>query len=124
MSEENIASALVERENCSDNEASKIAHQAEGNYNKAVHLLHNNSNDLIFEEWFITWIRAAFKAKGNAAVIQDLIKWSNEIAGSGRETQKRFLQYCLQFFRQAMLLNYASSDLVFLETKTPKFNLK
>lgn len=124
LSEENIATALIERENCSENEATKIAHQAEGNYNKAVHLLHNDSNDLVFEQWFITWIRAAFKAKGNAAVIKDLIQWSNEIAGSGRETQKRFLQYCLQFFRQALLLNYASPDLVFLETKTPKFDLK
>ena len=124
LSDLDISNALVERENCSNNEAVKIAHQAEGNYNKAVHLLHNNSNDLIFEEWFITWIRAAFKAKGNASVIQDLISWSHQIAGTGRETQKQFLQYCLQFFRQALLLNYQSSELVFLETKTPKFNLK
>ena len=118
LSEENIVTALKERENCLENEAIKIAHQAEENYNKALEILHENSSDLQFEKWFITWIRAAFRAKGNAAVIQDLIAWSNEIAGSGRETQKRFLQYCLQFFRQALLQNYASSELVFLETKT------
>jgi hypothetical protein len=35
------------------------------------------------------WVRAAFKAKGNAAAIQDLILW--KIAGLGRETQKKFL---------------------------------
>ena len=34
----------------SESEALKIAAQAEGNYNKAVHLLHQDSNDLIFEE--------------------------------------------------------------------------
>ncbi len=124
LSEQDIAAALVARENTSENEAAKIAHQAEGNYNKAVHLLHQDSSDLQFEQWFITWIRAAFKAKGNAAVIQDLVAWSDEIAKSGRETQKRFLAYCLQFFRQALLLNYQSPNLVFLETQTPKFDLK
>jgi DNA polymerase-3 subunit delta' len=37
---------------------------------------------------------------------------------NGRETQKQFLHYCLQFFRQALLLNYNSDQLVFMETKT------
>ena len=124
LSEQEIADALVAREQVTENEASRIAHQAEGNYNKALHLLHQDSNDLIFEQWFITWIRAAFKAKGNAAVIQDLVSWSDEIAKSGRETQKLFLAYCLQFFRQALLLNYKSPELVFLETQTPKFDLQ
>ena len=124
LSNKDIAKALVETEQVDENEALKIAHQSEGNYTKALQILHKNSNDLQFENWFITWVRSAFKAKGNAAVIQDLIVWSNEIATSGRETQKQFLQYCLQFFRQAMLLNYKSEQLVFLETKTPKFDLK
>ncbi len=124
LSDADIANTLVKNENVAENEAIKIAHQSEGNYNKALHILNNNSNDLVFEEWFITWIRAAFKAKGNAAVIQDLIKWSEAIAKSGRETQKQFLQYCLQFFRQALLLNYGTPDLVFLETKSANFQLE
>jgi DNA polymerase-3 subunit delta' len=119
---QDIANALIEKENCSENEAVKIAHQATGNYNKALHLLHNDSSDLIFEEWFVTWIRTAFKAKGNASVVQQLVAWSDTIAKAGRETQKRFLAYCLQFFRQALLMNYKSDQLVFMETKTG-FNL-
>ncbi|WP_299671457.1 DNA polymerase III subunit delta' [uncultured Polaribacter sp.] len=118
LSEQDIANALVERENCSENEAAKIAHQAAGNYNKAVHILHNDAADNVFEEWFIAWIRTAFKAKGNASVVQQLVAWSETIAKTGRETQKRFLEYCLQFFRQALLLNYQSDQLVFMETKT------
>lgn len=124
LSEEVIQQALIDQHQVAPAEATKIATQAEGSYNKAIHILHHDSNDLLFEEWFITWIRAAFKAKGNAAVIQQLIEWSNTIASSGRETQKQFLQYCLQFFRQALLLNYNAPDLVFLETKSPKFDLK
>ena len=36
---------------------------------------------------------------------------------------QQFLQYCLQFFRQALLLNYGTPDLVFLETKSANFDL-
>jgi DNA polymerase-3 subunit delta' len=118
LSENDIANSLIEGESCSENEATKIAQQAEGNYNKAIHLLQNDSSDLVFEEWFVTWIRTAFKAKGNAAVVQQLIEWSENIARTGRETQKQFLNYCLQFFRQALLLNYKSDQLVFMETQT------
>ncbi|WP_405611037.1 ATP-binding protein [Polaribacter sp. Asnod1-A03] len=118
LSEQDISNTLVVDHQVSDNDAAKIAHQAEGNFNKALHLLHNDSSDLVFEEWFVAWIRTAFKAKGNAAVVQQLIEWSDTIAKTGRETQKRFLDYCLQFFRQAMLLNYKSENLVFMETKT------
>jgi DNA polymerase-3 subunit delta' len=122
LSEQDIADSLVVNHKIAHNEAAKIAHQAEGNFNKALHLLQNDSSDLIFEEWFIAWIRTAFRAKGNAAVVQELISWSDTIAKTGRETQKRFLDYCLQFFRQALLANYKSDHLVFMETKSG-FNL-
>ena len=124
LSEEEIAQSLILKEKISESSAHKVAHQAEGNYNKALHLLHHDSSDIIFEQWFITWVRTAFKAKGNATVVQQLVAWSNDIAKSGRETQKRFLNYCLQFFRQAMLQNYNSESIVFIETKTPGFDLK
>ncbi|WP_299014412.1 DNA polymerase III subunit delta' [uncultured Polaribacter sp.] len=118
LSEQDISQTLITNHNISNNEATKIAHQAAGNLNKALHLLQNDGSDLIFEEWFITWIRTAFKAKGNAAVVQQLIAWSETIAKTGRETQKRFLDYCIQFFRQALLINYKSPDLVFMESAT------
>ncbi|NOR28043.1 MAG: DNA polymerase III subunit delta', partial [Lutibacter sp.] len=101
LSEADIANFLIEKEGTDEPIAKQIAQQADGNFNKALHLLHNDNADEQFEQWFITWVRAAFKAKGNASVIQLLIEWSETIAKTGRETQKRFLNYCLQFFRQA-----------------------
>ena len=118
LAEQDITNALIVNHQVEDKKAANIAHQAEGNFNKALHLLHNDSSDLVFEEWFIAWIRTAFKAKGNATVVQQLIEWSDTIAKTGRETQKRFLEYCLQFFRQALLMSYKSDQLVFMETKT------
>ncbi len=124
LSEADIVKGLIEFEGTDRPIAEQIAHQADGSFNKALHLLHNDNADEKFEQWFITWVRAAFKAKGNAAVIQQLINWSETIAKSGRETQKRFLNYCLQFFRQAVLLNYNAESLVYLQPKSPDFQIE
>lgn len=124
LSEKAIAEALVFHYQTDQKTAYKIAHQAQGNYNKALHLLEEDGEEFPFEQWFVTWVRAAFKAKGNAAAIQDLILWSEQIAGLGRETQKKFLQFCIEMFRQALLLNYETRDLVYLEPKVEKFKLE
>lgn len=124
LPEKVIAEALVSRENVEPKTAAKLAHQAQGNFNKALHLLHEDSEELPFEEWFVLWVRAAFRAKGNAAAIQDLILWSEQIAGLGRETQKKFLIFCIDMFRQALLLNYQTPGLVYMEPKVEKFKLE
>jgi DNA polymerase-3 subunit delta' len=124
LSERIIADALVSKENLESNAALKIAHQAQGNYNKALHLIKNDEDEYPFEQWFVTWVRAAFKAKGNAAAIQDLITWSEQIAALGRESQKKFLEFCIEMFRQALLLNYQAPSLVYMEPKVEKFKLE
>lgn len=124
LSEQIIANALVEKKQIELNKALKIAHQAQGNYNKALQLLNEDHDGLPFELWFVTWVRAAFKAKGNASAIQDLIEWSEQIAGLGREPQKKFLQFCIEMFRQALLLNYETKSLVYIEPQVEKFRLE
>lgn len=124
LAEDVIKEALIKQYSLEPLVATKIAHQANGNYNKACDLVYQDSEDLQFETWFIFWIRSAFKAKGNKAAIHDLISWSDDISKTGRETQKQFLNFCLDFFRQALLLNYKATDLVFFEPKTDNFNLE
>ncbi|WP_055447283.1 ATP-binding protein [Lacinutrix mariniflava] len=124
LAEIDIKNALIKNYSLNEAVAIKIAHQANGNYNKACDLVYNDSEDTQFETWFIFWIRAAFKAKGNKAAIHDLIKWSEDIAKTGRETQKHFLNFCLDFFRQALLLNYNADALVYMEIKSEKFKLE
>lgn len=124
LPEKVIADALVSRENTDSKTAEKIAHQAQGNYNKALQLLQPDSESVFFEKWFVDWVRAAFRAKGNAAAIQDLIQWSEQIAGLGRETQKKFLHFCIDMFRQALLLNYQTESLVYIEPQVEKFKME
>ncbi|RLD28189.1 MAG: DNA polymerase III subunit delta' [Bacteroidetes bacterium] len=120
---EHIKNAIIKNYGLEISVATKIAHQANGNYNKACDLVYQDSEDLQFEKWFIFWIRSAFKAKGNKSAIHDLMSWSEEIAKTGRETQKQFLHFCLNFFRQALLLNYGADKLVYVETKSENFKL-
>ena len=124
LGEKAIVDALVSHQNIDAKTALKLAHQAQGNYNKALHLLNKTDDGLPFEEWFVQWVRAAFRAKGNAAAIQDLIAWSEQIAGIGREAQKQFLNFCIDMFRQALLLNYNAKDLVYMEPTVEKFKLE
>ncbi|WP_347923228.1 DNA polymerase III subunit delta' [Pontimicrobium sp. SW4] len=124
LAENDIKMALVKKYSIDETVAIKIAHQANGNFNKACDLIYHDSEDLQFEEWFIFWIRSAFKAKGNKTAIHDLMSWSEEIAKTGRETQKQFLHFCLDFFRQALLYNYQANDLVFIEPKSENFKLE
>ena len=123
LSEHIITDALVSNENIELKLATKIAHQAQGNYNKALHLLKDDSEEFPFEQWFVVWVRAAFQAKKNAAVIADLIHWSEQISALGRETQKKFLQYCIDLFRQALLHNYETPSLVYMEPTVENFTI-
>lgn len=124
LNENNIAERLITDFNIEEREARKLAHQAQGNFNKALKLLNENGEDGTFEEWFVEWVRAAFRAKGNASAISDLIRWSETISAIGRESQKKFLNYCIEMFRQALLINYQTTSLVYMEPKVAKFKLE
>ncbi|MDC6362101.1 MULTISPECIES: ATP-binding protein [Flavobacteriaceae] len=123
LAEQNILDELTNR-GVSQPEAHAIAQEAHGNFNKALDLLNKDSEDLVFERWFVQWVRSAFKARGNKAAIQELILWSDEVAKTGREVQKQFLNYCLSLMRQALLLNYNAHELVYTKIHMEDFDLK
>ena len=123
LAEEAILEALLGKGLAMD-EAVTIAHEANGNFNKALDLINKDSEDLVFERWFVQWIRSAFKAKGNKAAIHELILWSEEVAKTGREIQKNFLQYCLAIMREALLINYNVPELTYMNIRVDNFQLR
>ncbi len=123
LSEETISNALVEK-GLGREEALRLAHEANGNYNKALDFMNSDSEDLVFEKWFVQWVRSAFKAKGNKSAIHDLILWSEEVSKTGRETQKKFVQYCLMAMRQALMINYNVKELAYLKIHVDGFQLE
>lgn len=118
-----IKEGLMQR-GISTKQATAIALRAQGNYKRALNLLENQSDETIFEEWFIRWVRTAFRAKGNKASILGLLQWSEEISSRGREMQKQFLDYCLEIFRQALLLNYGANELIYSQFQDTSFQLE
>ncbi|MEP3208492.1 MAG: DNA polymerase III subunit delta' [Maribacter sp.] len=123
LAENDIAKALEAR-GLAREEALRLAHEANGNFNKALDLMNNDSEDLVFEKWFVQWVRSAFKAKGNKAAIHELILWSEEIAKTGRETQKKFLHYSIAVMRQALLVNFNVKELAFMQIHIDGFSLE
>jgi DNA polymerase-3 subunit delta' len=123
LAENDIAKALEAKDIAAET-ALRLAHESNGNFNKALDLMNNDSEDLVFEKWFVQGVRSAFKAKGNKAAIHELILWSEEIAKTGRETQKKFMQYCLAVMRQALMVNFNVKDLAFMQIHVDGFSLE
>ena len=124
VSDQQIAQNLQSKFAIEPAESLKIAHQAQGNFNKALQLVTNTLDTNPFDEWFVSWVRTSFRARGNAAAIIDLITWSETIATLGREAQKKFLNHCIDLFRQALLLNYQTKQLVFMQPNVDDFDLQ
>jgi DNA polymerase-3 subunit delta' len=115
---------LTKNHHISEEKALKIAHQSNGNWHKALQLAAEDNNDEDFQKAFITWVRVAFSAKSNKQAIQKLIKWSEEMAATGRESQKQFLQFALETFRQALLINYQNKQLAYYDFSKLGFDIQ
>ena len=124
LSQEDISNHLVSQRDVEPKKAKKISHLSGGDYQYALNLINNLGDDAVFEHWFVDWVRTAFKAKGNKNSINALVSWSEEIAKEGRETQKKFLGYCQETFRQALLKNYRADSLLFFDAPNTKFSIE
>lgn len=121
ITDNEIAESLQKKYQISENKALELAHEAQGDYNIALKLAHQNI-DNEFEAYFVDWIRNSFMAKTRPQVLKNLVHWANEINAWGREKQKKFLEYATQVFRQALLANYQANDLTFMELSHNSFN--
>ena len=117
-----MVKALVDQFELDKIVAQRIAVKAHGNFNKAADLVYSDSEEQLFDAWFVQWVRSAFSVKQKKSAVNDLMVWSLEVSKTGRETQKRFIQHCLHIFRQALLKNYGMNSLVFDPLTTDGFN--
>ena len=122
ISVKEIEKALVEK-GFSVEASKRAALASSGNYNKALSSVNGSENEILFETWFQSWVRSAFKAKQNKEAVLELIDWSKKISKSGRETQKSFISYSLEIFRQALLINYGV-DQITTHAPSTDFNFK
>ena len=123
LSQNDLVQALMSRHSLDQNTAQSIAKTAHGDFYKAEQLVEAQGDDPVYEQWFLQWARAAFKAKGNKKAVQELLQWSDHMARLGRETQKSFLIFCSGLIRQAFLTHYKADALVYYKEYNDDFRL-
>ena len=117
LTKEEIESFLIKKGN-EKNSSSSIANSSLGNLRLALKSINDNENNKEFEEWFLKWVRTAFKVRKNKEEVLELINWSKMISKTGREVQKNFLSFSMNIFRSALLKNYEINSLVNFNPQT------
>ena len=72
-----------------------------------------------FFDYFTQLMRLSYGRK-----LKDLKRWSESIAGGGREWQKRFLAYCQRMIRENFICNFHNPDLNYMTEQERQFSVK
>ena len=99
--------------------ASKIAHLSAGSWLKAISTLRINTESDEFLDYFMQLMRLSYGRR-----LKDLKRWSDEIAGGGREWQKRFLAYCQRMIRENFICNFHLPELNYMTEQERQFSAK
>lgn len=104
LSDIEIEHYLMDR-SVSPEKAKQLAFLSEGNLSTAMSLLGELESDNF--QLFTDWLRMTFTDKGPS-----ILDFVEIIAKSGRENQKAFLRYGIQFLRDCVLILSGAEDLV------------
>lgn len=118
ITQEEIHDALIQRQQCTEQEASDAAMIAEGSWLKALQYVKDAEDQKFYFRTFQQWMRLCFKA-----AINELIDFSNNIKSIGRERQKELLDYGLGIVRNSLLFNNDLASLVMLPEEEKRFNV-
>ena len=88
----------------------------DGSWLKALEELQVGSENELFLDMYIMLMRLAYQRK-----IKDLRKWSEQMAGMGREKQKRWLTFFLRMTRENFMYNFQNEELVYMTQKEEDF---
>ena len=113
---ETIRQALVERRGISDDAAQRISRLANGSWLKAMEALQAGTENEQFLDMFMMLMRLAYQRR-----VRELRKWSETMAGFGREKQKRFLQFFLRMLRENFMYNFQQQELVYMTQEEEDF---
>ena len=96
LEDEDVLQGLIGK-GLPESEAQSIAYLANGDYREALLLAENRENDNA--KRFLEWMRNGYQGKP-----VNMVRWSEDFAKQGRESQKHFLKYALHFLRELTLL--------------------
>ena len=108
--------ALMERCGLDEGIAHKLSRAADGNWLTALDQLSPDSERREFLELFKTVMRQAY-----ARDVRSMKKWSETVAGFGREKQKRMLTYFMRMVREAFMSNFHDPELSYMTEEEEQF---
>ena len=111
-----VERALVERRALDDAVAHRIARVANGNWLKAMEELDAGNENRLFLDMFIMLMRLAYQRN-----VKELKRWSETMAGYGREKQKRMMVYFLRLVRENFMYNFQNPELVYMTQEEENF---
>ncbi len=114
-----IKTALKERLECDDKQAHDAAMISEGNWLNACHSVQESEDRKYFFTTFQQWMRLCFRA-----AYSEIIDFSANVKGIGREKQKELLDYGLRIIRNSLLFNNNLAEIVMLPEDEKVFNSK
>ena len=116
IDDESLIQALIEKRGINEADARRIGRLANGNWLSALEELQIGSENELFLDMYISLMRLAYQRK-----IKDLRKWSETMAGYGREKQKRWLSYFLRMSRENFMYNFHQEELTYMTQKEEDF---
>ena len=99
--------------------AQRISHLSGGSWLKAISTLRINTESEEFFDYFTGLMRLAYGRK-----LKELKLWADNVAGGGREWQKRFLAYCQRMIRENFICNFHNPELNYMTEREQQFSVK
>lgn len=117
LTDSDIETYLIDKSQLSENQATEYSFLADGNLIEAKALLQDTPNNNA--SYFTEWLRMGYGNK-----VPAMIDFTEEVAKWGRENQKNFFKYGINFLRECSLLLSGADDLVKLPTDTLSIAVK
>jgi len=119
ISDEDLQAALAPMAASTNTNPAVIARLSRGNYFLALELMQNDEIRRFNFLQFTLIMRNGYGRK-----LQEILAWSDEMAGIGRVRQMGLLKYCGELLRENFLHNLNEPDLIYLDDQELEFSKK
>ncbi|MHB1278330.1 MAG: DNA polymerase III subunit [Bacteroidia bacterium] len=105
FTEAEVGQYLVEHHLAQGDQKEAIGFMSEGNLNRAIEL--SAAEDSSFFTSFRSWLLACYYVK-----TAEMLQWSDQTSGLGRENQKQLLEYGIKLLREVILFRNQAPGLI------------
>ena len=110
FSQSDVKSTLNQHLSLAEEQMQSIAFLSQGNMNKAFKLASDSESELhLFPSYFKNWLRKCYTRE-----YDELIKYAETFSRWSKEQQKQFIEFAIQWMREALMSICGQKDLMYL----------